>query len=103
MTHGVAPGGFQSVFTHERHTTSGDTLRSRCEGESSHFARQLASFLVPRGSHLHYRVDDCESYPLLTETRDRTDRIRWTLSWLAANSEANSARRPGPQVVLRER
>lgn len=33
--------GFQSVFTHERHTTSGDTLRSRCEGEGLFFARQL--------------------------------------------------------------
>lgn len=41
VTHGVAYGGFQSVFTHERHTTIGDTLRSLCEGEGSLFVRQL--------------------------------------------------------------
>lgn len=52
-----ARGGFQSVFTHERHTTSGDTLRSRCEGESSLFARRLTPFLALRGNHLYYALN----------------------------------------------
>lgn len=60
VTHDVVSGGFQSVFTHERHTTSGDTLRSRCEGEGSFFARQpiilyhLSFALKPNTSRSEY-------------------------------------------------
>lgn len=38
------------MFTHERRTTSGDTLRSRCEGEGSLFSRQLVILRSSRGS-----------------------------------------------------
>lgn len=41
MIHGVVLSGwFQSVFTHERRTTGGDTLHSPCDGEGPLFARQ---------------------------------------------------------------
>jgi len=61
VTHGVVSGGFQSVFTHERHTTSGDTLRSHCEGEGSFFARQLV-VLCHLSSALNSNTSRSESY-----------------------------------------
>jgi len=37
VTHAAAAGWFQSVFTHERRATGGDTLHSRCDGERPAF------------------------------------------------------------------